>query len=644
MANYPQLDNARGVWNLREVYDAVMGGYWPSAKNRLFFMGGLTGASPYSASSIITTFNPTSGGTAELFGDLITAQNKGNAGAGNFVRGLSMGGADWPSQNEFDDVSYITLATAGNSANFGDLTNASQAQGGGSNSTRAIRNGGTPGPSYYNTIDYVTIMSTGNFTDFGDQTISTDGHHAVTSPTRYVMAGSRAPVSNTIDFIEIATTGNAVDFGDLTQARTYPQAASNSTRGIFMGGLTPSYSSVIEFVTMASQGNGIDFGDLDTTVEDFASIGNIGIANKGFTTGGGASGYTRTGVQGVSIINGGTATDFGNLAYGQRYGAVCSDGHGGLNDGYQGTRPLPFNEAGGDRGIFVFDDVTNGANAMNFINISTTGDANDFGNNNANLTQNSSFGGAASKTRLLIAGGLSPSSPNPQINGISYITISTAGNTSNFGDLSASKNAAGGLANNTKALFGGGQTPSNSNVIEYVTMTTFGNGTDFGDLTTARYGVCGSSSNVRGVFLGGRTPTVLNTIDFITIATAGDATDFGDLTNIKRASASVNSTTRVVSGGGVTPSYINIMDYITTASTGNATDFGDLTQARGRLGGVSNTTRGVFGGGDDGSSYYNIMDFITIASTGNASDFGDLTSGARTGSSGSNGHGGLVSG
>ena len=28
MANYPQLDNASGVWNLREVYDAVMGGYW----------------------------------------------------------------------------------------------------------------------------------------------------------------------------------------------------------------------------------------------------------------------------------------------------------------------------------------------------------------------------------------------------------------------------------------------------------------------------------------------------------------------------------------------------------------------------------------------------------------------------------------
>ena len=40
MANYPQLDNASGVWNLREVYDAVVGGYWPNAGARGLFAGG----------------------------------------------------------------------------------------------------------------------------------------------------------------------------------------------------------------------------------------------------------------------------------------------------------------------------------------------------------------------------------------------------------------------------------------------------------------------------------------------------------------------------------------------------------------------------------------------------------------------------
>jgi len=42
MANYPQLDNASGVWNLREVYDAVMGGYWPNANNRAINDNGIT--------------------------------------------------------------------------------------------------------------------------------------------------------------------------------------------------------------------------------------------------------------------------------------------------------------------------------------------------------------------------------------------------------------------------------------------------------------------------------------------------------------------------------------------------------------------------------------------------------------------------
>ena len=42
MANYPQLDNASGVWKLREVYDAVMGGYWPNANAIGLYGGGST--------------------------------------------------------------------------------------------------------------------------------------------------------------------------------------------------------------------------------------------------------------------------------------------------------------------------------------------------------------------------------------------------------------------------------------------------------------------------------------------------------------------------------------------------------------------------------------------------------------------------
>ena len=43
MANYPQLDDQVGVWKLKEVNDAVMGGYWRVLSNpvgRALYGGG----------------------------------------------------------------------------------------------------------------------------------------------------------------------------------------------------------------------------------------------------------------------------------------------------------------------------------------------------------------------------------------------------------------------------------------------------------------------------------------------------------------------------------------------------------------------------------------------------------------------------
>ncbi len=66
MANYPQLDNARGVWNMKEVYDAVMGGYWPNAGSRGLFGGGSTP----SDSNVIDYVTIATTGDATDFGDL----------------------------------------------------------------------------------------------------------------------------------------------------------------------------------------------------------------------------------------------------------------------------------------------------------------------------------------------------------------------------------------------------------------------------------------------------------------------------------------------------------------------------------------------------------------------------------------------
>ena len=65
--------------------------------------------------------------------------------------------------------------------------------------------------------------------------------------------------------------------------------------------------------------------------------------------------------------------------------------------------------------------------------------------------------------------------------------------------------------------------------IDFITISTQGDATDFGNLTGSRFGGAGGSSRTRGVFMGGGTPSRLDNIDFVTIATAADSLDFGDL-------------------------------------------------------------------------------------------------------------------
>ncbi len=204
----------------------------------------------------------------------------------------------------------------------------------------------------------------------------------------------------------------------------------------------------------------------------------------------------------------------------------------------------------------------------------------------------------------------------------------------------------GCASSDTRGLFGGGSSPSFSDVIDYVTIASTGNATDFGNLTDSRRNLGGVSSPTRAVFSGGRddTPssdTEKNILDYVTIASTGNATDFGDLTVARGRHASVCSSTRGVFAGGEPG--VNTIDYITTASTGNATDFGDtITTARQGTGGASNKTRGAFLVAYVSPSTDNSIQYVTIATTGNSVDFGDKTAQAYTRVQGfSDSHGGI---
>ena len=278
----------------------------------------------------------------------------------------------------------------------------------------------------------------------------------------------------------------------------------------------------------------------------------------------------------------------------------------------------------GGRGVFMGGYNPN-TNTIDYISITSTGNATDFGDLNHTTR---AVAPASGDGRGLAMGGRS-SSPGPDTS-VDYITIGTTGNASDFGDTTGQGGYAAGASNGTRALSGGGLSPNSTNVIEYFTIATTGNGTDLADLTEARFGLAACSNGYRALFGGAYNVAsgsgASTVIDYKNFETA-NATDFGDLTVARGYIGAAQSTPagRGFWSGGGSPSANLVIDYVTIDTAGNATDFGDPPSGQGNsTSATSNETRGVMGGGE---SSINIISYITIANTGNASDFGDLTLG-----------------
>ena len=628
MANYPQLDDCSGVWTLKEVNDAVMGGYWREAGSRGIFSAGRYSPSDINIIDFVTISTT---GNATDFGIHTTARRY-LGGCASFTRGIFAGG--YPATNVVD---YITISSTGNAADFGDTTQSRGGLSGFSNSTRGIFAGGRSAPNNYNIIEYIAMSSTGNTIDFGDLTAAVTGTAGLSSPTRGVVAGGETPsATNVIQFVEIDSTGNATDFGDLVTSRRSLAGSASSTRGVWIGGY--NCITTTEYITIASQGNSIDYADMVA-----GTYGHGGTSNSVKAIYGG--GYspndsTRTNVIGhFTIANGGLATDFGDLTYARAQLAAVSNAHGGLNDGYQGTRiaPIPMGGGSGDRALFMGGGLFPGTNStvIDFVTISTEGNAADFGDVTTARRAGASLGGTI---RSIFGGGYTPSSQDI----IDYVNFAAKGNAADFGNLTSGRYGLGALASSTRGIWAGNGSP-NKEVIDYIEIATEGNAADFGNLSAQRQAIGGGGSTTRGVFSQGfKHPALVNVIDYVTIASVGNATDFGDASVSRRSSTAASSSTRMVVAGGITPSVSDVIDYITISSTGNATDFGNLSSARYEMGAASNDTRAVFSAGITSAAVNNVIDYITIASTGNASDFGDQSaSRSQFGNAASNGHGGL---
>tara|TARA_B110000467_G_scaffold134896_1_gene131487 strand:- start:858 stop:2006 length:1149 start_codon:yes stop_codon:yes gene_type:complete len=345
------------------------------------------------------------------------------------------------------------------------------------------------------------------------------------------------------------------------------------------------------------------------------------------------SGAALTGLAGVTknasdpAINtnpsGGVGTLWTNTTSGEMY--ACKDATAGANVWLNVGEITP-NKFGaiGDRGLFIQCGQSQTVTHMQYITIPTLGNSTNFGN--TSVIRNGPPGSASNGFRGVTGGGYQYSSATYR-NDIDYVTLSTPGNAIDFGNLTNVRSAGAAAANVDRAIFacGHGTTGHGDfrNEMDYITVTTTGNATDFGDASTGKTYLDGCASETRAFYLGGYNTGYARTtvIDYVTIATTGNAGDFGDLLSGSSAEVGACSNgTRAIGAGGSTVT--DRIQYFTMGSNGNAADFGNLSTTTATSGCVANDTRAVMAvaGGLTGRN----TEYITIATLGDAQSFGTI--------------------
>jgi len=327
-----------------------------------------------------------------------------------------------------------------------------------------------PGELYYN-YDFKTIEF---FDGYGWRQVDN-----TTQSGRGAFAGMENPARATVDYIQISTLGNAKYFGDLTDdgtQRERGQGCSSATRGFSMGGRTPTVKDIIDYATLASAGNSIDFGNLNAGQWYGAACSS---STRGISAGGRAPGTASNVMQYIEMGTLGNALDFGDLSRGrERLGALSSTTKGIWGGGYDNGSSNP--------PLSIIDSVTiaSKGNAVRFGELDNESDA---------------LSGCTNNTTGLWVGGTGKTAGSWDV--IRSMSLASGGLTQYFGDLVGTGfNNPGSLASQTRGVFAGGGNPT-VNTISYVQISTSGNSQDFGDLTVERRFAIGWSDSHGG--LGG---------------------------------------------------------------------------------------------------------------------------------------------
>ena len=217
------IANTANVTDFGDLNETTFQGAVTGNETRYVYGGGTTPT----VQNVIDFVTIATTGDATNFGDLTEGRFALTA-FGSPTRGIYAGGATPTIVNTID---YITIASAGDATDFGDVTSDDTRNPMAvSSATRGVIAGGqTPEPDVgTNAIDLLTIATTGNTTDFGDLTDGRRRGTGLSNSIRGVFAGGYDPsAKNVMDYITIATTGNAQDFGD-TEATVHRLGTSAS--------------------------------------------------------------------------------------------------------------------------------------------------------------------------------------------------------------------------------------------------------------------------------------------------------------------------------------------------------------------------------------------------------------------------------
>ena len=316
---------------------AVSSPNFDGGDGRGFLAGGTTTPFPTPVNTIDMITIATAG-DAVNFSDLTQQVREVGGAAASKTRGIRAGGTisgSPPSSTHTDTIDFITMAQQSNATDFGNLTQHSLSFGSstGGSETRGIfmfsMQSSSPTRTVVDTIEFVTIASTGNSLDFGNLTAASQTHQCSSSPTRTLKYGGFNPNRTAeIEFITTASTGNAVLFGELTRACGRAGVCGNATRGIYAGGEdAAALTTEAEKIEYATLGNAVEFGSVVGTDREYGSA--VSTPVRGVWSGGGPGSLTNT-LTYQALATAGTGIDFGDMTAGYQSRGGFSNSHGGL--------------------------------------------------------------------------------------------------------------------------------------------------------------------------------------------------------------------------------------------------------------------------------------------------------------------------